>query len=95
MKYEIKQNDGGMAISVGEVRGDEEKLLAAFRACQEGRCSCPSMEFRKLDALEVTQDAAGIELRLKAKDGEAFDRAEIEKCLNHTAGQLKQAGDDR
>jgi hypothetical protein len=92
MKYEIKKSGGDINISVAEVAGDKQRLLEAFRECQEGRCSCPTTEYKKLDALEITQHEAGVELRLKPKDGEVFDSSEIAKCLNYTAGKLKNSG---
>lgn len=94
MKYEIKKNTDGIDISVAEAGSEQQRLLEAFRECQEGRCSCPTEEYKKLDALEVGQNEDGLELKLKAKTGETFDSSEIEKCLNYTAGRLKDSGND-
>ncbi len=90
MKYEIKENRSGIDISVADVKGDKQRLLEAFRECQEGRCSCPTAEYKKLDTLEVAQHEAGIELHLKAREGEVIDSSEIEKCLNYTAERVKK-----
>lgn len=87
MKYKIDETRTGIDILVTETKGDEQRLLEAFRECQGGRCSCPTEEYKKLAALEVAQDEVGIQLRLKSKDGEVFDKSEIEKCLAYTSGR--------
>lgn len=92
MKYKIDKKDNGIDISVTDAKDDKQKLLEAFRECQEGRCSCPTDEYRKLASLEVAQDEAGIQLRLKSKDGEVIDKSEIEKCLAYTSERVKDKG---
>lgn len=89
MKYKIDENKTGIDISVTDAKNDEQKLLEAFRECQEGRCSCPTEEYKKLASLEVAQDEAGIQLHLKSKDGEVIDKSEIEKCLAYTSERVK------
>jgi hypothetical protein len=88
MKYKIDQNETGIDISVTDASNDRQKLMEAFRECQEGRCSCPTEEYKKLAALEVAQDGEGIQLRLKSKSGEVINKSEIEKCLAYTAAQV-------
>lgn len=90
MKYRIDENKNGIDISVADVKDKKKKLLEAFRECQEGRCSCPTEENKKLDSLEVEQSGEGIRLRLKSKPGEAIDKSEIERCLDYTAERVKK-----
>ncbi len=90
MKYKVDEKKGGIDIKVADVEGDKEKLLEAFRECQEGRCSCPTAEYQKLQSLEVEQSGDCIDLRLKSKPGETIDKAEIEKCLGYTAERVKK-----
>lgn len=90
IKYKINENDSGIDISVSDVKDDKQRLLAAFQECQEGCCSCPTDEYRKLDSLQVAQTDEGLQLQLKSKQGEVIDRAEIEKCLAYTAGRVKK-----
>jgi hypothetical protein len=90
MKYRIDEHGNGIDISVGDVGGDGRKLLEAFRECQEGRCSCPTEEYKKLDSLEVEQNAEGIQLHLKSRQGEAINTSEIERCLDYTAERVKK-----
>ena len=63
--------------------GERQRLRAEFQACREGRRSCPTDEYEKLDALEVEKSAGKISLRLTAKSRQVFDSVEIQKCLNH------------
>ena len=90
MKYRIDEKENGIDISVADVKKDKRKLLAAFRECQEGRCSCPTEEYRKLDSLEIEQQGDGLQLRLKSRRGEVIDKSEIEKCLDYTAARVKK-----
>lgn len=90
MKYKIDENENGIDISVADVKNSKQKLLEAFRECQEGRCSCPTEEYKKLASLEVEQNRDGIQLRLKSKLGETINKSEIEKCLDYTAMHMKK-----
>ncbi len=92
MKYRINEQQAGIDISVTAAKDDQQKLLEAFRECQEGHCSCPTTEYKKLLSLEVEQGDEGIQLRLKSKPGETIDASEIEKCLGHTAKRVKGDG---
>lgn len=84
MKYQIMTKPDGIDIEVSEVAGKETQLLEAFRECQAGRCTCPTNEYAKLDALELDQSPGTLHLRLKAKQGVEFDQTKIERCLDHT-----------
>ena len=92
MKYKIDEKETGIDISVTDATDDKQKLLDAFRECQEGRCSCPTDEYKKLASLEVSQDDEGIQLHLKPKDGKVIDKSEIEKCLAYTSERVKGKG---
>ena len=92
MKYKIDQKESGVDISVVDAEDHKQELLEAFRECQEGRCSCPTDEYKKLASLEVVQDKEGIQLHLKSKDGEVIDKSEIEKCMDYTSGRVKGKG---
>lgn len=88
MKYKVATKPDGADVEVTEVQGKEEQLLEAFRECQEGRCTCPTQEYAKLESLQVEQAAGTINLRLKAKRGSRFDPAEIERCLGYTEERI-------
>lgn len=93
MKYKIDEKESGIDISVTDAKNNNQKLLEAFRECQEGRCSCPTEEYKKLASLEVAQDGDEIQLRLKSKDGEVINKSEIERCLDFTAERVKGKGE--
>lgn len=89
MKREVVEKRDGLEIEVSDVQGKEDQLLEAFQECAEGRCSCPTQEYTKLEELQVEQDAQKIRLRLTVKDGEQFDQAEIERCLDATEERIE------
>lgn len=88
MKHTVTSKSDGLTIEVSEISEQQEQLLAEFQACREGRCSCPTDEYEKLDSLEISARTGKIRLRLKAKKGQVFDSSEIEKCLDHTESKL-------
>ena len=89
MKFKISKKAKDVEIKVGGVEGQEQQLLDAFQECKEGRCTCPTQEYQKLDALQIEHANGEISLRLKPKEGTEFDQAEIERCLEHTKSRLK------
>ena len=91
MKSDIKSDADGMTIEISETQGKHAQLVAAFQECQEGRCSCPTNEYEKLESLTIEQDEDKINLRLKAKKSQGFDSAEIEKCLKFTERKISSS----
>ncbi len=92
MKYKVESNQNEINIEVSETKGKQKQLLEAFQECQEGRCSCPTQEYSKLDSLEIEHDEDTIRLKLKAKPDEQFDENEISKCLEYTKGKTEDEG---
>lgn len=88
MKYKIKSTENKIHIEVSETKGKQEKLLEAFQECQEGRCTCPTQEYSKLDSLEIETNEDIIKLKLKSKPDVKFDNSEISKCLEYTKGKV-------
>ena len=88
MKHKITEQQQGITIEISEAEGKQDKLLEAFQECQEGRCSCPTQEYSKLASLQIEQAEGKINLQLKSKPGEAFDVAEIDKCLEYTKNKV-------
>ncbi|WP_455382597.1 hypothetical protein [Salinispira pacifica] len=88
MKHRLDENTDGINIEVSEIEGKEEKLLEAFEECRQGRCSCPTEQYTKLESMQVGQIAGKINLQLKARKGTTLDQAEIEKCLEHTETRI-------
>jgi len=88
MKYKVESTENEVRIEVSEARGKQEKLLQAFQECQQGRCTCPTQEYSKLDSLEIDANEDTIKLKLKSKPQVKFDGAEISKCLEYTKGKV-------
>jgi hypothetical protein len=93
MKYSIRENVEGIDISVEDLKNKKAKMLEAFQECQEGRCSCPTEEYRKLESLEVEHDDGNIRLHLTPKAGITIDTAEIARCLQYTSGRVEEESD--
>ena len=89
MEYQITKLPDGLQINVAGVDGKEMHLMESFKECQEGRCSCPTQEYQKLDSLQFEQTDGKISLHLKSKEGAQFDQGEIERCLEHTQARVK------
>jgi hypothetical protein len=89
MRREVSKSENGLDIKIIDVEGKEGQLLEAFDDCREGRCSCPTDEYRKLESLQVQHGDGKIELRLTAKSGEQLDEAEINRCLDYTEKQIE------
>lgn len=88
VKHIVKSSSEGLTIEISETSGQQEQLLAEFQACQEGRCSCPTSEYEKLDSLRIEAVSGKVRLSLRAKSGQVLDGSEIQKCLNHTEKKL-------
>lgn len=89
MKYKVESTEDTVNIEVTETEGKQNKLMQAFQECREGRCTCPTQEYSKLDSLEISSDENTIKLKLKSKPGVKFDESEIGKCLEYTRGKVK------
>jgi len=88
MKTKIVSRKDGIEIQIADAGSHADELMAAFKQCQEGRCSCPSQEYVKVESLHVEQSQAGIRLSVKSKVGQEIDVGEIEKCLEHTKNRI-------
>ncbi len=84
MESKVKTTDTGIEIDITKVEDKKDKLLEAFQECQEGRCTCHTDEYKKVESLEIRADDDAIQLRITAKPDEKIDTAEIEKCLDYT-----------
>jgi hypothetical protein len=90
MKYTIKEGAQDVAISVENVKPDQQgKVLEALQECAEGRCSCPTQQYQKVETLDIARKADAIEIDLRVKRGQKIDREDIEKCLAYT---IEKAG---
>ena len=93
MKYKVTESKDGIDIAVAEIKGKKDKLLEAFEDCKEGRCSCPTEEYKNMESLEIESDGDDIHLHLKSKIGSKINKAEINKCLDYTTDRVEHDSD--
>jgi hypothetical protein len=86
--YRIVQDDTATSIVVTDVAGKEKQLLEAFGECQEGRCTCPTDEYKKVSSMEVEDGDGIVRLLLEPKPGESLDTSAIAECLDYTTERL-------
>lgn len=89
MKYEISTTKNDFIINIEIPDKHKEKLLKEFSNCQQGKCSCPTEEYKKLESLTVETFEQKISLTLKPKADQNFDINEINKCLNYTSNKVE------
>ncbi len=89
MEAKIKTTEKGIEIDVKDLKGKKDQLLEAFQECSEGRCTCQTEEYKKVESLRTVTSDQTIHISIKSKPDEVIDAAEIEKCLEHTT---KSAG---
>ncbi len=90
-KYKIVEDEQGLKIKLTEMAGEEQQLLDEFEKCQQGKCSCPTDEYKKLDSMALELKEGQIEIQLSAKTDQKLDKEEITKCLEHTTKIAKKA----
>ena len=91
MKSKITTNKNGIDINITELDGKKEELLEAFQECSEGRCTCPTQEYEKMETLNIVNTEKIIQLSIKSKDNEVIDAKEIEKCLDYTRNKISKS----
>ncbi len=89
MKYEVTTSQNGLIINIEVPDKSKEKLLEEFSSCQQGKCSCPTEEYKKLESLSVVSSVNNISLILNQKADQSFDINEINKCLSFTIEKVK------
>src|SRR5512138_756140 len=92
MEAQIKKTENGIEIDVTELEGKKGQLLEAFNECSEGRCTCPTQEYQKVESLEVVGTDEIIQLVIKAKEGQEIDTGEVDKCLEYTKKRVSEQG---
>lgn len=86
-KYRIEANGPDVGIELTEVGTRQAELLEAFGECQEGRCSCPTNEYSKIEAMELQPSDDRISIKLRSKPGAILDPTEIQACLDYTVAR--------
>lgn len=81
MKSRIEEVSEGLVVEIDDLSGQRDMLLETFTACREGRCNCPTDEYRKLESLEIEEGETSLKLHLQAKEGSKFEMSEVARCL--------------
>ena len=90
MKSKITKNKNGIEIKITDVNEGKEKLIEAFQECSEGRCSCPTQEYEKVETLNILGTDNTIQLSIKSKENSVINTKEIEKCLEYTKDKVSK-----
>ena len=88
MESKISTNKNGIDIHITELEGKKEELLEAFNECSEGRCTCPTQEYTKIETLNIVDSEDNIQLSIISRENEVIDTKEIKKCLEHTKNKI-------
>lgn len=91
MKYSIKPDGAGLSISVERIGNKQKQLLDEFKECAEGRCACPTVQYGKLESIEIAPGPDKIDIKLKAQAGQKIEQDDIEKCLERTTAKVAQS----
>lgn len=89
VKFTVLKSGEGLQIKIGELAGKESTVLNALQECAEGRCTCPTSQYEKLQSVEMTPGRDEIRVALMPKAGEVIDRQAIKKCLEYTAAEAE------
>jgi len=92
VKYSVKSDDSGLNIRLEQVGTKQKELLEEFKECAEGRCTCPSAQYGKLESIEIAPGPDRIDIKLKAQAGQSIEQDDIEKCLQHTTAKVAKSG---
>ena len=90
--YTIEDEGGVLEVRITGFEGPVDNILAAFRSCQEGSCSCPTDEYENLESLDVETTGGTITLRLTPKPAAHFDRSNVARCLDFTLRESTGSG---
>ena len=89
-RSKLRKHGLGLDISVEHVGDRKQALLDAFQTCQEGRCSCRTSEYEKLEAIKVQSVDDAIRIRLKPRSGETIDESAVKDCLEYTVDKASK-----
>ena len=88
MKHTVEKTEAGLRITAVVDTDKQAALLEEFNKCASGTCSCPTPQYRKLQAIDVQAQPGVVSVELTAKAGEVIDIEDIEHCLDHTAKEV-------
>jgi hypothetical protein len=93
MKYSVEGDGSNVNITVDAPGAQQHALMEELNECAEGRCSCPTPQYAKVQSMQITPRGSGVTITLKAKTGETVDHGDIKKCLDHTTRKVANSGE--
>ena len=91
-KFVIRESGPKLRITIDEVGNDPSAVLGALQECAQGRCTCPTSQYEKLESVDIAPGQDSVNIVLTPKAGETIDREAIDKCLEYTAGKTRRGG---
>lgn len=92
MNYSVQGDGSNVKITVKKVGDKQADLLEELNECAEGRCSCPTTQYAKVQEMQIAASVDQVVVTLTAKPGEIIDQADIDNCLDHTTRKLQKRG---
>jgi len=83
-KFDVTQSASKLRIRIGDAGEKRAQLMSALQECAEGRCTCPTSQYEKLQEIDIRPTPTGVDVTLTPKPGESIDREAIDKCLEYT-----------
>ena len=87
MDSSLKEKNNHIIVNINNIENKKDLILQNLNDCKEGRCSCPTNEYDKLNKLDihVNTELNEIIVDLEPKLGQKIELSEIKKCLDYTA----------
>lgn len=90
MDSSIKEKNDHVIVNINKIEDKKELILQNLNDCKEGKCSCPTNEYDKLNKLDiqVNNEVSEIIIDLEPKEGQKIAVSEIQKCLDYTTKKV-------
>ena len=89
-KFNVSEARSRLHIKIDETGKDQAAVLGALKECAEGRCTCPTSQYEKLQSVDIAPGKDSIDIVLTPRAGETIDRQAIDKCLQYTSGKVQR-----
>jgi hypothetical protein len=79
---EIKSAQTGSSLVVNlENVADKDAVLETIQGCADGSCACSTVEYQKVETMQIVPGPNSIQLNIEVKAGEVIDPSCISECL--------------
>jgi len=89
MKYSVQGDGSNLKITVKEVGDKQADLMKELNECAEGRCSCPTPQYAKVQEIRVAPSADQVIVTLTAKPGEPSTKPILTNASNTRHGMCR------